>query len=148
MSEYIPEAGDVVWIDFDPQSGNEIQKRRPALVISSQIYNSTAMNLAIICPITSTKRRNPFEVEIPEGLEIEGVILADQAKSMDWRERGNVQKTTICEAPEETIHRVLRTLEALLGIMESFNLEEVLEDLLDRFGYEEIQERLYEILRN
>lgn len=78
MSEYIPEAGDVVWIDFDPQSGNEIQKRRPALVISSQIYNSTAMNLAIICPITSTKRRNPFEVEIPEGLEIEGVILADQ----------------------------------------------------------------------
>ena len=145
MSEYIPEAGDVVWIDFDPQSGNEIQKRRPALVISSQIYNSTAMNLAIICPITSTKRGNPFEVEIPEGLEIEGVILADQAKSMDWRER---RATFICEAPEETIHRVLRTIEALLGIMESFNLEEILEDLLDRFGYEEIQERLYEILRN
>ena len=145
MLEYIPEAGDVVWIDFDPQSGNEIQKRRPALVISSQIYNSTAMNLALVCPITSTKRRNPFEIEIPEGLEIKGVILADQAKSMDWRER---RATFICEAPEETIHRVLRTIEALLGIMESFNLEEILEDLLDRFGLEGIEESLRAILEN
>ena len=145
MSEYIPEAGDIIWIDFDPQSGNEIQKRRPALVISSHIYNSTAMNLALVCPITSTRRRNPFEIEIPEGLEIKGVILADQAKSMDWRER---RATFICEAPEETIHRVLRTIEALLGIMESFNLEEILEDLLDRFGLEEIQESLRAILEN
>ena len=92
MLEYIPEAGDVVWIDFDPQKGNEIQKRRPALVISSQIYNSTAMNLAFFCPITSTRRENPFEVEIPEELEIEGVILSDQAKSMDWRERRAIFK--------------------------------------------------------
>lgn len=145
MSEYIPEAGDIVWIDFDPQKGNEIQKRRPALVISPQIYNSTAMNLAFLCPITSTKRENPFEVEIPEGLEIEGVILADQAKSMDWRER---RATFISQVPEETIHRVLRKMEALLRIMESFNLEEILEDLLDRFGSEEIQERLHEILLN
>lgn len=145
MSEYIPEAGDIVWIDFDPQKGNEIQKRRPALVISPQIYNSTAMNLAFLCPITSTKRGNPFEVQIPEGLEIEGVILADQAKSMDWRER---RATFICEIPEETIHRVLRKMEALLRIMESFNLEEILEDLLDRFGVEEIQESLREILLN
>ena len=145
MSEYIPEAGGVVWIDFDPQKGNEIQKRRPTLVISPQIYNSTAMNLAFLCPITSTKRENPFEVEIPEGLEIEGVILADQAKSMDWRER---RATFICQVPEETIHRVLRKMEALLRIMESFNLEEILEDLLDRFGSEEIQERLHEILLN
>ena len=145
MSEYIPEAGDVIWIDFDPQSGNEIQKRRPALVISSQIYNSTAMNLALICPITSTRRKNPFEVEIPEGLEIEGVILADQAKSMDWRER---KATFICEAPEETVHRVLRKIEALLGIMESFSLEEILEDLLERFGLKEIQESLRVIPKN
>ena len=145
MSEYIPKAGDVIWIDFDPQRGNEIQKRRPALVISSQIYNSTAMNLACICPITSTRRRNPFEVEIPEGLEIRGVILADQVKSMDWRER---RATFICEVPEETVHRVLRKIEALLAILESFNLEEILEDLLERFRFEEIQESLHEILRN
>ena len=119
MSEYIPDTGDVIWIDFDPQKGNEIQKRRPALVISSQIYNSTAMNLAFLCPITSTRRNNPFEVEIPEGLEIEGVILTDQAKSMDWRER---RASFICEVPEETVHRVLRRIEALLKIMESFEL--------------------------
>ena len=145
MSEYIPDTGDVIWIDFDPQTGNEIQKRRPALVISPQIYNSSAMNLAFICPITSTKRNNPFEVEIPEGLEIEGVILADQAKSMDWQER---RATFICRVPEETVHRVLRRIEALLKIMESFDLEEILEDLLERFGLEEIQESLREILLN
>lgn len=145
MLEYIPEAGDAVWIDFDPQKGNEIQKRRSGLVISSQIYNRTAMNLAFICPITNTQRRNPFEVEIPEGLEIGGVILADQAKSMDWRER---RATFISELPEETVHRVLRKIEALLGIIESFTLEEILEDLLDRFGPEEIQESLRKIPRD
>lgn len=77
VSGYIPDIGDIVWIDFDPQKGNEIQKRRPALVISPRVYNGTAMNLAFICPITSTKRENPFEVEIPEGLEVGGFILAD-----------------------------------------------------------------------
>ena len=56
VPEYIPDIGDVVWIDFDPQKGNEIQKRRPALVISPHVYNRTALNLAFICPITSTKR--------------------------------------------------------------------------------------------
>ena len=143
MSEYIPDTGDVIWIDFDPQKGNEIQKRRPALVISSQIYNSTAMNLAFLCPITSTRRNNPFEVEIPEGLEIEGVILTDQAKSMDWRER---RASFICEVPEETVHRVLRRIEALLKIMESFELEEILEDLLERFGFEEVMQGLRNLL--
>ena len=143
MSEYVPEIGDVVWIDFDPQKGNEIQKRRPALIISSQVYNSTAMNLAFICPITRTMRGSPFEVIIPEGLEIEGVILADQAKSMDWRER---EAVFICEVPEETVRRVLRRVEALLGIVESFELKEILEDLLERFGLEEILEELREIL--
>lgn len=97
MSKYIPEVGDVVWIDFDPQEGNEIQKRRPALVISSLLYNRIAMNLAFFCPITSTKRGNPFEVDIPESLGIEGVILADQVKNMDWRQRN---ATFICKVPE------------------------------------------------
>ncbi len=114
VPEYIPDIGDVVWIDFDPQKGNEIQKRRPALVISPQVYNRTAMNLAFICPITSTKKGSPFEVVVPEGLEVEGVILADQAKSMDWWERKAV---FICEVPEETVRRVLRRVEALLKIL-------------------------------
>ncbi len=125
MSEYIPGVGDIVWIDFDPQSGNKIQKRRPALVLSPLLYNSTAMNLAFFCPITTTVRGNPFEVQIPESLGIEGVILSDQVKSMDWRER---KASFICKVPEETVHRVLRRIEALLGIMESFKLTEILED--------------------
>ena len=145
VPEYIPDIGDVVWIDFDPQKGNEIQKRRPALVISPQVYNRTAMNLAFICPITSTKKGSPFEVVVPEGLEVEGVILADQAKSMDWRERKAV---FICEVPEETVRRVLRRVEALLKILASFELDEILGYLLRRFGLEEIQESLREILRN
>lgn len=145
MSEYIPEAGDLVWIDFDPQKGNEIQKRRPALVISSALYNITPMNLAFFCPITSAKRGNPFEVDIPIGLAIEGVILADQVKNMDWRQRN---ATFVCTVPEETIHRVLRRIEALLNILESFELTEILEDLLERFGLEEIQESIREIINN
>lgn len=145
MSEYIPGVGDVVWIDFDPQSGNEIQKRRPALVLSPLLYNSTAMNLAFLCSITTTVRGNPFEVQMPESLGIEGVILSDQVKSMDWRER---KASFICKVPEETVHRVLRRIEALLGIMESFKLTEILEDLLERFDFEEIQEDLRVILDN
>lgn len=145
VSGYIPDIGDVVWIDFDPQKGNEIQKRRPALVISPHVYNRTAMNLAFICPITSTKKGSPFEVVVPEGLEVEGVILADQAKSMDWRER---KAAFICEVPEETVRRVLRRVEALLKILASFELDEILEYLLGRFGLEEIQERLRETPRN
>ena len=143
MSEYIPDTGDIIWIDFDPQMGNEIQKRRPALVISPQIYNSTAMNLVIVCPITSTRRSNPFEVEIPEELEIDGVILSDQTKSMDWRER---RATFICEVSEETVHRVLRRIEALLKIIESFELEEILEDLIDQFGHEKVMQGLRNLL--
>ena len=145
VPEYIPDIGDVVWIDFDPQKGNEIQKRRPALVISPHVYNRTAMNLAFICPITNTKRGSPFEVVVPEGLEVEGVILADQAKSMDWRER---KAAFICEVPEETVRRALRRIEALLKILASFELDEILEYVLGRFGLKEIQESLREILRN
>lgn len=122
MTEYIREIGELVWIDFDPQKGSEIQKRRPALAISPQLYNKTVMNLALFCPITSTRKGNPFEVDIPEGLEIKGVILADQVKSMDWRQR---KATFICDVPEETVHKVLRRVEALLGIMESFELKEI-----------------------
>ena len=76
---------------------------------------------------------------------MEGVILADQAKSMDWRER---KAAFICEVPEETVRRVLRRIEALLKILASFELDEILGYLLGRFGLEEIQESLREILHN
>ena len=76
-------------------------------------------------------------------MEIERVILADQAKSLDWQKR---RATFICEVPEETVHRVLRRIEALLKIMESFDLEEILEDLLERFGYEKVMQGLRDLL--
>ncbi len=145
MSKYIPDVGDIVWIDFDPQKGNEIQKRRPALVISSILYNRTAMTLALFCPITNTKKGHPFEVDIPKGLGVDGVILSDQVKNMDWRQRN---ATYICTVPDETIHNVLRRIEALLNILESFELTEILEDLLERFGAEEIQASLHDIIGN
>ena len=101
------------------------------------------MNLAVFCPITSTDRGNPFEVGIPNGLAIEGVILADHVKNMDWRQRNT---TFICKGPEEIIHRVLRIIEVPLNILEPFELTEILEDLLERFGLEEIQEVIRDII--
>lgn len=83
---YVPERGDVVWLHFNPQSGHEQSGRRPALVISPKTYNRK-VGLALFCPITSRTKGYPFEVELPEGLEVTGAILADQVKSLDWRAR-------------------------------------------------------------
>lgn len=82
---YIPKRGDIVWIDFDPQKGKEMQKRRPALVISPHHYNQK-VGLILCMPITSQVKGYPFEIEIDrEG--IKGAILCDQIRSFDWKER-------------------------------------------------------------
>jgi len=78
--------GKIVWLDFDPQAGSEQAGRRPALVIFPGIYNRK-VGLALFCPITSTRKNYPFEVRLPVGLEISGVILSDHVKSLDWRAR-------------------------------------------------------------
>jgi len=83
---YVPERGDIVWLDFDPQLGHEQSGRRPALVISSKIYNEKT-GLALFCPITSQQKNYPFEVSLATNLEISGVILADQIKNLDWKIR-------------------------------------------------------------
>jgi mRNA interferase MazF len=83
---YTPDAGDLVWIDFDPQAGREQARRRPALVLSPLRYNRVA-GLALMCPVTSGRKGYPFEVAVPEGLPISGVILADHLKSLDWQAR-------------------------------------------------------------
>jgi mRNA interferase MazF len=83
---YVPERGDVVWLDFDPQAGSEQAGHRPALVISPRSYNRK-VGLALMCPITSRVKGYPFEVELPTNLEATGVILCDQIKSLDWRAR-------------------------------------------------------------
>jgi mRNA interferase MazF len=83
---YVPDRGDLVWIDFDPQAGHEQAGRRPAVVLSPAHYNRRA-GLALICPITSRIKDYPFEVAIPPGLPVGGVVLADQFKSLDWAAR-------------------------------------------------------------
>jgi mRNA interferase MazF len=84
--EYVPEAGDLIWIDFDPQTGHEQAGRRPGLVLSPSSYNAK-IGLAIVCPVTSQVKGYPFEVELSRSGKFRGSVLADQLKSVDWRER-------------------------------------------------------------
>jgi mRNA interferase MazF len=83
---YVPERGDVVWLFFNPQSGHEQAGRRPALVLSPAEYNGR-VGLALLAPITNQSKGYPFEVELPAGGSITGVVLSDQTKSLDWRAR-------------------------------------------------------------
>ena len=85
MIGYVPEAGDIAIIDFDPQVGHEQAKRRPALVLTDQRYNR-ASGLAIVCPLTSKRKPYPFALPI-ELDNIEGAVLIDQIKSVDWAVR-------------------------------------------------------------
>src|SRR5215203_5425790 len=103
---YIPDSGDIVWITFNPQAGHEQAGRRPALVLSPAAYNGR-VGLALLCPITGQVKGYPFEVALPEGLAVAGVVLADQVKSLDWRARNAAR---IASVPEEVVTEVLRRL--------------------------------------
>jgi mRNA interferase MazF len=83
--KYIPERGDIVWLNFNPQSGHEQKGKRPAVVISPKEYNEKT-GLGLFCPITSKVKDYPFEVKI-ENKKISGVVLSDQLKSLDWKIR-------------------------------------------------------------
>ena len=107
---YVPARGDVVWLDFNPQAGHEQAGRRPALVLSPASYNGK-LGLAIVCPITSRVKGYPFEVSIPSGFAVAGVVLADQVKNVDWQAR-NAQ--LLCSLPTATVAEALRHLAKLL----------------------------------
>jgi len=107
---YVPERGDAVWITLDPQAGHEQAGRRPALVLSPSAYNGR-VGLALLCPITNQVKGYPFEVVIPDGCTVAGVVGADQVKSLDWQAR---QATRIGKLPEEVVAHVLQRLQALL----------------------------------
>jgi mRNA interferase MazF len=83
---YVPDRGDLVWLEFTPQTGSEQAGKRPALVISPKAYNSK-VGLGLFCPVTSRVKGYPFEVALPEAGGVNGVVLADQIKSLDWRAR-------------------------------------------------------------
>jgi mRNA interferase MazF len=84
--DYCPDAGDLVWIDLDPTLGHEQSGHRPAIVLTPRQYNERS-GLCIMCPITSRARSYPFEVAIPHGNAIFGVILVDQLRSVSWEKR-------------------------------------------------------------
>lgn len=107
---YVPARGDTVWITLNPQAGREQAGRRPALVVSPASYNGK-VGLAVLCPITSQVKGYPFEVTIPSGLKVGGVVLSDQVKSLDWRMR---RAEFICKVPRQTISEVIDKLGALL----------------------------------
>ena len=83
--EYAPERGDIVWMNFNPQSGHEQKGKRPAIVLSPKEYNEKA-GLGLFCPITSKVKNYPFEVKL-NNKKIDGVVLSDQIKSLDWKTR-------------------------------------------------------------
>jgi mRNA interferase MazF len=111
-SIYIPDRGDIVWLSFDPQAGHEQNKRRPAIVISPMIYNAQKFSLALVCPITSAIKKYPFEVLLPEGMETQGAILADQIKSVDWKAR---EAVFIEKVPIPVVIKVCNKAKTLLA---------------------------------
>lgn len=104
---YVPQRGDVVWLQFTPQAGHEQAGKRPALVVSPAAYNGRS-GLGLFCPITSQRKGYPFEVPLPPSLKIEGVILSDQIKSLDWRARHAERVDKVPpDVLEETIAKIL-----------------------------------------
>ncbi len=108
---YVPERGQLVWLQFHPQAGVEQDGRRPALVISPLAYNRK-VGLALFCPVTSRVKGYPFEVPLPPDGDVRGVVLADQIKSLDWRLR---QAEMIGTVPREVMAEVQAGIQVLIG---------------------------------
>jgi mRNA interferase MazF len=107
---YIPNRGDIVWLNFTPQTGHEQKGKRPAIVLSPIEYNDK-VGLAIFCPITSKIKDYPFEVKI-QNKKINGVILSDQVKSLDWKSR-NIEFIT--KASKDEVDEVREKLSILIN---------------------------------
>jgi len=107
---YIPDRGDVIWMELNPQAGHEQAGHRPVVILTPRSYNDKT-SLALVCPVTSQRKRFPFEVVLPSGLSISGVVLADQIKSLDWRARN---ARFICSLPLSIQSEILQKLATLL----------------------------------
>jgi mRNA interferase MazF len=111
MPAFVPDAGDLIWLTFDPRAGHEQAGRRPALVLSPKSYNQKS-GLALVCPVTNQMKGYPFEVPVPRDRGVTGVILADHVKSLDWKQR---QAERLGSVPPSTLSEVLARLAPLLG---------------------------------
>jgi mRNA interferase MazF len=110
MAAYTPRKGDFVALTFDPQSGHEQRGRRPALVVSNDLFNE-ATGFCIACPVTNTRRDFPFHVSIPDGSKVTGVVMVEQVKSIDF---GSREAERIGTAPESVLQEVLAILDACI----------------------------------
>lgn len=100
---FVPEAGDVIKLSFDPQSGHEQKGWRPGLVISNYTFNN-ATGFTVVCPITNTNREYPFHVFLPDGFDVTGVVMVDQVKSLDYLKR-NARFVT--KVPDEFLEEIM-----------------------------------------
>ena len=110
MADYVPRKGELITLTFDPQSGHEQRGRRPALVISNDLFNKHT-GLCLACPITNTRREYPFHVPGPEGHGVTGVVMVEQVKSIDYASR---KATRLGKAPVELLDEVLSILDACI----------------------------------
>lgn len=110
MAVYIPDQGDIIALSLDPQSGHEQKGRRPALVVSKTLFNSST-GLAIVCPLTNTDRGYPFHIPVPDGSEVTGFVMVEQVRSVDFRAR-NAKR--IEYASRQLLERVLSILDACI----------------------------------
>lgn len=110
MAAYIPKQGDFIAITFDPQAGHEQKGRRPALVVSKDLFNSST-GMAIVCPITNTDRGFPFHVPIPKKSKLTGFVMVEQVKSVDFHAR---RVKRIESRNNELLSEVLSILDACI----------------------------------
>ena len=110
MARYVPKQGDFLVVSFDPQSGHEQRGRRPALVVSNTLFNKHT-GLAMLCPVTNTRRNFPFHVAVPSGLALTGFIMVEQIKSVDYASR---RAKFVAKAPPAVLEEVLSILDACI----------------------------------
>jgi mRNA interferase MazF len=111
VARYVPDVGDIAWLDFDPQAGRAQAKRRPSLVLTDRAYN-LASGLAIFCPLTSTRKPYPFAFPVVVD-KVEGAVLVDHLKSMDWKAR---KVAFHSKADPELVNKVRSHIGVLLRI--------------------------------
>lgn len=112
VNPYVPDEGDLVWLDFDPQAGHEQAGIRPAVILSSRYFNLRT-SLAFACPISSKVKGYPFQVVIPTGLPVHGAILCEHMRSLDWRVR---KASYLGRMPDDVLLQLRGVLRTIAGI--------------------------------
>ncbi|GHV08497.1 potassium-transporting ATPase subunit C [Clostridia bacterium] len=110
---YRPKQGDIVWLNLDPQAGHEQKGRRPALIVSNDTFNRRSPNGAMICPITNTNRKNPLQVPLDVRTTTTGIIMCEQAKSLDVQSR---QVDFIEQCPRDILKEVSDIIVGIVAV--------------------------------